>query len=81
MGLSEAKANQLVELLEELVLLQPNSYTLPQLADMCGVTREAIRQHLMSNFRFGIDFSQKSENATINIKRDVCIKIRRYYGK
>lgn len=81
MSFSEVYLNQMTKLLEELVLLQPQTYTLPQLADMCGVSREGLRKHLMSNYRHGIDYFQRTENSAITIKRDVCIKIRRFYAK
>lgn len=81
MGLTETHLEHTVKLLEELVLLQPQTFTLPQLADMCAVSREGLRKHLMSNYLLGIDYFQKSEKAAISIKREVCIKIRRYYAK
>lgn len=81
MGFSEVYLDQMTKLLEELVLLQPQTYTLPQLADMCAVSREGLRKHLMSNYRIGIDYFQKRESGAITIKRDVCIKIRRYYER
>lgn len=80
MSANEIYLNRMTKLLEELVLLQPQTYTLPQLADMCGVTREGLRKHLMANYRHGIDYFQRSENASITIRRDICIKIRRYYN-
>lgn len=74
-----SELQRVIEQLSDFLLMQPSEYELSYLSNLCSKSRDTIRKHLITNYKDGRDYHQKSQRGKIFVNKDIAIQIRKYY--
>ena len=77
---TEVLLSRAVKMLDEFMIMQPAHYTLSELANLCNVSNDTLRKHLITHYKSDRDYFQKVNNGKIIIVRAVALSIRRHYA-
>ena len=71
----------LENILDFLELVLPSEFSLSELSDVCGKTRDTLRKYLISNYREDEDYRLTEKGGKIYVARAAALEIRRHYVK